>query len=147
MSYYLNAFIGRQKSLQLLTNNFRTAKQIDGGNEIFIIPMTEDLYDEINNFMVSDDIGSVTYMTKNVEAEILKIIENECVGYVEAEYFGGQGGQSGLLWDKGERTKLFDFGQGCINSILKHLGVVAKRGLDEFDSIGLNKYRRLELEE
>lgn len=106
--------------------------------------MTEELYDEINELAISEDVGKLTYLSKNVEEKILAIIGDNCIGYIEAEYFGGQGGQTAVFWQNRLRYKLFDFGQGVINILLKHFGVTAKIGLDEFDTINLGRHRNKE---
>jgi len=144
MGYILHAFIGRQTDLQIIASSFRNAKLINVGREIFIIPMTEELYDEINDFIISEDVGTFTYMSKNVENKIIEVIGNYNIGYIEAEYFGGQGGQTAILWQNGGRYKLFDFGQGAINSVLKHFGITAEIGLDEFNTINLGRHRNKE---
>ena len=144
MGYILHAFIGKQPDLQLIASSFHNTKLVNVGKEIFIIPMTEELYDEINELKISEDVGSLTYMSKNVENKILSLIDDKCIGYIEAEYFEGQGGQTAILWQKGERYKLYTFGQGVINLLLKHLGVSAKIGLDEFDTINLGRHRNTE---
>lgn len=144
MGYILHAFIGRQSDLQLIASEFHNTKLINVGKEIFIIPMTEELYDEINELIISEDVGKLTYMSKNVENKILAIIGDNCIGYIEAEYFGGQGGQTAILWQNGRRYKLFDFGKGVINFLLKHFGVIAETGLDEFDTINLGRHRNTE---
>jgi hypothetical protein len=144
MGYILNAFISRQTDLQLITSKFQNARLINVGKGIFIIPMTEDLYDEINELVISGDVGKLTYMSKNVENRILAIIGDNCIGYIEAEYFGGQGGQTAILWQNGRRFKLFDFGKDVINLLLKHFGVIAELGLDEFDTINLGRHRNID---
>jgi len=144
MAYILNAFIGKQPDLQLIASRFHNTKLVNVGKEIFIIPMTEELYDEINELKISEDVGSLTYMSKNVENKILSIIDARCIGYIEAEYFGGQGGQTAILWQNGERYRVYNFGQGVINLLLKHLGVSAEIGLDEFDTINLGRHRNTE---
>jgi len=114
------------------------------GKKIFIIPMTEELYDEINELMNSEDVGKLKYMSKNIENKILTIIGTSCIGYVEAEYFGGQGGQSGIIWQDGRLYQPYDFGSNAINSVLKHLGIIAQKGLDEFDTINMGRHRNNE---
>ncbi|MDF2191692.1 hypothetical protein [Paraflavitalea sp. CAU 1676] len=140
MSYILFAFIGEQPDLQVIADRYQQAKLVSVGKKIFIIPMTEELYDEMNEFIISEDIGSLTYMSSNIEVKVLAIIGNSCIGYVEAEYCG-QGGQTAIIWRDGKRDKLFPFGPGAINSVLKELGVVRDIGLDEFDSINLGRHR------
>ena len=144
MGYILNAFIGKQSDLQLIATRFNNSKLVNVWNDIFIIPMTEELYDEINELKISEDVGSLTYMSMNVENKILSIIEAKCIGYIEAEYIGGQGGQKAVLWQNGERYKLYNFGQGVINLLLKYFGVSSEIGLDEFDTINLGRHRNTE---
>ncbi len=61
--------------------------------------------------------------------------------YVEAEYFGGQGTQASAKWDNGRLIGSPYIGAQAINEALKYLGVACKPGLDEFESVGLDKYR------
>lgn len=140
MSYILFAFIGEQPDLQVIEDRYQNAKLVSVGKKIFIIPLTEELYDEMNEFVFSGDIGDFTYMSSNLEDKVLAIIGNSCIGYVEAEYCG-QGGQTAILWRDGKRHKLFSFGPDAINSVLKELGIAKEMGLDEFDSIGLDRHR------
>ncbi len=52
MGYTLHSFIGKQSDLTPITSKFSKAKMITLEQDIGIIPMTEELYDEINNFRV-----------------------------------------------------------------------------------------------
>ena len=144
MGYILHAFIGRKTDLQVVANRFPNATIVDVGQGMFIIPMTETLYDDINKLKVSPGFDNLTYMTKNVEDIILETIDGRQLAYIEAEYLGGQGGQSAILWQEGRRFKLFEFGQGVINTILRHFGIRAKPSFDEFDTIGLGRHRNTE---
>jgi hypothetical protein len=57
---------------------------------------------------------------------------------VEAAFTGGYGGHATMLWEHGEQ--LLPPGDS-INTVLKQLGVVCAQGLDEFDTLGLGRYR------
>lgn len=63
------------------------------------------------------------------------------IAYVEAEYFGGMGNQSGIIWRDGKRIfkKLAE--QDVINIILNQFGIKRSKSLDEFDTVGLGRYR------
>ena len=144
MGYTLHAFIGTRPDLAVLAENFHHASVLEVGKGIFLIPMTGELFEEINNFIVSGAIGKLTYMTLNVESNVLKIAGNNSIAYVEAEYFGGEGGQQAVLWQTGQRYKLFEFGEDVINDVLKHFGVKPEKGYDAFDTIGLGRKRNTE---
>lgn len=124
MGYILQAFIGRQEDLQILADNYSNAQVVTVGQHISIVPMTEELFDEINALCISEDISTFMFLTTTVEQAILKLIGAVQVGYIEAEYFGGQGGQHAILWKDGQRFKMFEFGQHAINSVLKQFGMV-----------------------
>jgi hypothetical protein len=82
---------------------------------------------------------------KGLENEIMKIIGNEKVSYVEVEYLGGEGGQSGIIWNEGKRIFEREFQLEVVNEILRHFGVVKdKKMRDEFDTVGLGRHRNTE---
>jgi hypothetical protein len=79
------------------------------------------------------------------------------VTYVEAEFFGGEGHQAALVWDHGMRVlEVIEpepeagapappLREGAINQALRRLGVsVATGEVDEFDTVGLGRFRSTE---
>ncbi|WP_212833229.1 hypothetical protein [Catellatospora sp. TT07R-123] len=72
------------------------------------------------------------------------------VGYIEAEYFGGAGGQGAAVWDRGVLVvgPLVNVGEAIgiegtpISQALRYLGVVRSFPWDEFDAAGLGRHRR-----
>jgi len=140
MGYYLQAFIGRQQDLQLIQSAYPLSNLIYLGQGISLIPMTESVFDQINQDKISENIFE--YLTTNVEIEVLKRIGDREIAYIEAEYFGGEGGQVGIIWKDGHRYKIFPYGQDVINEVLRLFKV--KKGLfktDEFETLNLNKHR------
>lgn len=145
MGYYLNAFLGRVNNLKKIESKFKTSKVVPLTTEIAFIPMTGKLFNEINNFRGDNGIGKWQFLTADIEVEILKLIDDEMIAYIEVEYFGGQGGQSGIIWRDGKRVfeKVFD--QEVANSILRQFGVVKEKSKrDEFDTVGLGRHRNTE---
>jgi hypothetical protein len=61
--------------------------------------------------------------------------------YVEAEFFGGNGVQAFAMFSQGRLDGGIAVGKSVINDALRMLGVVAKRGQDEFDTVGLGRER------
>lgn len=149
MGYYLQAFICKTGDSDCLTNFFDKAIKVDIGQELSLIPMTEDLFDQINNFSTSNDIDNFQYLTENIESTVLETIGNRQFSYVEAEYHGGQGGQIAIIWNGGKRLQLLPYDQDRINQVLKYFGVVAALGQDEFLTcgFGLRRHTREWIEE
>lgn len=90
MGYILQAFIGRQADLQIIADKYHKAQIVTVGQNISIVPMIEDLFDEINEVTISEEVNSFMFLTTKIEQSILKIIGTRLIGYIEAEYFGGQ---------------------------------------------------------
>jgi hypothetical protein len=141
MGYYLQAFICKQTDSSALTSYFDKAKSVSIGQGMILIPMTEDFFDQINNSVVSGSIANFEYLTENMENEILKCIGDKKIAYVEAEYFGGEGGQSAICWENKKRQYILPYGHEKINQVLKDFGVKIKLGKDEFETLGLNRHR------
>jgi hypothetical protein len=141
MSYYLQAFICKRLNSNVLTNNFDMAKEVELGQGLTLIPMTEELFDQINNFVESNSVDSFEYLTENIESKVLAIIGETEFAYVEAEYHGGQGGQIAVIWKDGKRLKFLPYDQERINQVLKYFGIVAANGQDEFLTCGIGLRR------
>jgi hypothetical protein len=141
MGYYLKAFICKQADTNIFTDNFDKAKDIEIGQELSLIPMTEELFDQINNLVVSNSVDKFEYLTDNIETKILQLIGDKKIAYVEAEYFGGQGGQIAIIWNNRKRQSFFEYGQECINKVLKDFGIKTKFFKDEFDTLNLGQHR------
>ena len=71
--------------------------------------------------------------------------ENKTIALISTDYFGGSGNQSAKVFMNNQKildqSDEFDWKLNPINSALKLLGVNRKDGMDEFDTIGLSKYR------
>lgn len=141
MGYYLQAFICKSSDTGCLTKVFDQAIKVDIGQSLSIIPMTEDLFDQINCFTTSDEIDSFQYLTEKMEHEILLAIGDRRFSYVEAEYHGGQGGQIAIIWKDGKRDQLLPYDHDRINQVLKYFGAVAQNGQDEFLTLGFGLRR------
>jgi len=99
-----------------------------------------------------DDIGDKiiwTEMNCGVLATKSKIPEDfmkgKMIAKINTDYFGGYGHQGAKLFINGdleyEANDEQDYTIRPINTVLKKMGVVKKDCMDEFDTIGLGKYR------
>lgn len=144
MGYILYAFAAKEEILLPIQKVYLQAKLVKLEQGICLIPMTGELYDQINDFTISEDINGFVYLTTNIENQILKAIGNHSIAYIEAEYFSGNGGQKAIIWKDNKRLSVFPDNQDAINKVLQFLGVTADKRKDEFDTIGLGRYRNME---
>ena len=77
--------------------------------------------------------------------DIKEFGKNKTIAKIETDYFGGPGHQVAKLfinnkkeYDKSSET---DYRSNPINDVLKLMDILKKEGMDEFDTIGLGKYR------
>ena len=148
MGYYLQALIGKTDSLTNEPNGFASEHRIELAQGLTMILMTEELCEEIADKFPSESEAPWDgfMMLTDCVAELAKYISRLTpVAYVEAEYFGGTGGQSAIVWDKAE-IKLGPVSAeiGPINQALKFLGATVQSAHDEFEAVGLNRKRHME---
>jgi hypothetical protein len=112
--------------------------------QIALIPMIGDLFNEINDYRANNDIDGYEYLTTDIESETLKTIHIGLIAYIEVEYFGGVGVQNGILWKNNKRIFEQSGTTDVVNSILQQLGITRSKSRDEFDTVGLNRHRYTE---
>ncbi len=136
MGYYLQALVGKADALGKYTSEFQHAHLVSLLQGMAMIPLTDDLHDEIGG----DDLGFVK-LTSAGEQWAQRISSLTPVAYVEAEFFGGDGGQSAVVWFNASRVLGPIDSQHAINQALRFLGVQIGNAHDEFDAVGLGKHR------
>lgn len=71
--------------------------------------------------------------------------KDKTIAKIETDYFGGWGVQSAKLFVNNKKvydeSDEQDISLKPINTALKMMGVTAKSNMDEFDTIGLSRYR------
>jgi len=112
-----------------------------------------------NDGMTSSEntISPYEDLTPSIREIIQGLSYNGKCAYIETAYFGGIGTQLSETWENGkiiegplisydgiankkdfENVKIVD---GSINQALKNLGILSQERKDEFDTVGLGKYR------
>ncbi len=71
--------------------------------------------------------------------------KGKTIAKISTDYFGGPGHQTAKLFIDNNKvydaSDEFEYKEAPINGVLKMIGVIAKPGSDEFDTIGLSRYR------
>ena len=145
MGYELGALLTRRSVLESATGAYRSIRSVALSPEIMLVPMTEDLEEEMMIECDStDDVPDAHFdcLTPQFAGWARDASKNGLVAYVEAGYFGGSGSQSAIVWENGQRTHELLHKSDAINVVLRLLGVHAAAGMDEFDTIGLGRCRR-----
>ncbi len=144
MGYTLKAYLGKEENLIPILEKYSQSQKVHLNNGIFMIPMTDELFDQINEMKHSSGISTFEFLTENIEKKTIQVIENRELAYVESEFFGGQGGHIGIIWKNGKCDFLTESDKSSMNKILKRLGVNRTLLKDEFENVGLDKNRHTE---
>jgi hypothetical protein len=141
MGYDLQAIVGRR----LLTgeSQFSSVKVVPLKQGLDMIPVTDDLFDEIQGAYPNggEPFPRFEKLTASIAKWVQDLSANGLVAYVEAEFFGGVGGQSAVVWRQGDVVLDAVHSEDAINRALELLGVDVAGELDQFAAVGLGLHR------
>lgn len=146
MSYVLNALIGREvvvATASALVGRHRVSRL---ANNLHIVELDDEdveqpLYLE-HFYGLTNDLAVAAATASHVGD----------IAYIEAEFSGGQGSQACIVWREGdvvlgplhadhEYPPVPPLRDWPINRALRYFGVNAADGKDEFDTVGLARFR------
>jgi hypothetical protein len=140
MAYSFVGFIGPLEPIQAVCTRFIFARSVSVGQEIFIIPLTEELQEQIND-RERTVVEGFEFLTDAIESVAISASVLGPIGYAEVTYWAGEGSEAGIIWQERARVRTIRYGKAVINNILRYLGCIATEGSDEFSTMGFG-YRR-----
>ncbi|MCG7379133.1 hypothetical protein MH215_19135 [Paenibacillus sp. ACRSA] len=143
MGYDFRGIVTSFDAMKRLKEKYTSTKIIPFYNELIVIPLTDELYDEIN-MNQGTTMPNYEYLTDTISYYCIEISKFGLVAYIEAEYFGGTGSQNAMVWDSSQVIFEETLSQSAINRSLEILGVCKLQGKDEFDTVGLGRHRDIE---
>lgn len=138
MAYCIEAIISSQSALEVHAAKYASAAVVPLNGGFALIPVTEALLDELGT---DGATGQFCKFTPAIAEWLRAISESAPAAYVEAEFFGGAGGQNATVWAEGEEFLPATRSFSAINLALKNLGFGRGSAFDEFEAIGLDRYR------
>lgn len=110
---------------------------------ITLIPLTDEVLDEHFGPSGPGTLGTLWKLNAALEAFLVEASRSGRVVYMEADFFGGIGIQQAAVWEEGRLVlgPEHSNGVGAINRALRRLGVPCPAGRDEFDELGLGRFR------
>ena len=142
MAYTIQALL--TKDSPSLSDEFST-QAIDLPQGLKLLPLNETLRQEFDVPWLPFTDEGMTVVPSGLEQLGRDLSgEGRVVIYVEAEFFGGVGGQAMIAWKDGSRTHGPLCDPTAINEALKLLGVSKGSAVDEFAAVELNRYRDTE---
>ncbi len=150
----IKALIAKRDALTAGAGRLTNAAVCDLAQGFSLLPITEDLAKELAADRLTTKAAAdkpIPELSDGLHALAIDISRDAPSAYVTTFYFGGQGKQDALVWDKGSlrfspATPGYnrDWPHSSISQALRLIGVVAEKGMDEFDTVGLGKHRETE---
>jgi hypothetical protein len=138
MGYFLKAFVGTTDALRKYTPEFQHARLVSLTQGMALIPLTDDLHAEVGS---EDEAEPFETLSPAAEQWAQRMSSAAPIAYIEAEFFGGIGGQRAVVWSGGLQVIEPIHSKHAINQALRFLGVQVGDAHDEFDAVGLGRHR------
>jgi hypothetical protein len=146
----ISVVIADKKITDEFASRFILAKSVALPQGKGLVPITTELSDDIAELARKPNIPyqDFEYLNESLVEVANDLSSLGMVCYAETEYFGGDGGQSSIVWDKGKviygPSSSFRNCQNPINDALRILGVKILHMRDEFAELGLGNNRSTE---
>lgn len=152
----IQAFIGNEQYLRGQTQKNEHACIIALAQGFAMLPLNEALSGYDIDASSSENFEEFYNLTPHVLGLGKMLSIEQPVAYVETEYWGGDGTQAAIVWHEGRtvfrpHTGLLSWrrkgvqnlptGCGAISLALNRMGVIVNEEHDEFDALGLGRFR------
>jgi hypothetical protein len=161
MAHNIAAFLGKQSGLKRAVAPYRSARLISLSQGFALLPISNSLQQEATSkfgygvVLAFPQFSALTFALAELGTSLSM---HTAVAYCETEYFVGLGSQGAVVWKRGHvafgplrsgEPREWEFspvvktlpGSGAISQALRILGVKRADAFDEFDALGLGKYR------
>ena len=145
MGHYISGIVGRADDLSRFAQDHGLHSPAKLIGELGFLPLSDEHLDHL--FPEQGDFDHrMTYLSEALKEALLGLSQRGAVAYIETEYHGGQRGQAGVAYDRGEcvygpRRDRF----GPISEALAFLGVQGEvGGIDAFQAAGFGRHRHNE---
>jgi hypothetical protein len=144
MGHHIQAIIGSNHVLQSLRQRFGESRVAKLNQGLLLLPLTEAFYDALpsaSDAFTSNGEFHFRFLDSKVVALLIDASKIGPVAYVETEYFGGDGDQGAIVAHEGKIVFGPAAGDGSINAALRLIGAEKETSHDEFEAIGLGRFR------
>jgi hypothetical protein len=142
MAYFLEALVFRAVGIEAAGLPAEPARIVPLSPQIALVPLTDEVLEAARSGDSPARDGTFAApLPPRIETWARRQSQRSPVGYIVAEYFGGDGGQFSIVWSGGEIVLGPLRQSDAINQALRLLGIASADGLDEFDTIGLGRHR------
>lgn len=143
MSHFVTGLVANSETLDAFASKHRLHVSVPLSQGLSLLPLRDSDLDSFLAPPLTDYAAGFTYLSRQLTDVLVIASCSTSLVYFETEYFGGTGAQGAAAFINGSLV----FGPisaeiGPINEALALLGaVVISPAHDEFESVGLHRYR------
>jgi hypothetical protein len=158
MGHMISVFIGRPDILRLIANDICHSCVVELSQGFSLLPIDLNILDQCTpsrDNQLHSEYSEFNELFPELIASARQHAINDPVAYVETDYFGGHGTQAAILWrgstiygpflsdtkDEKDQFRTTPDTERAINRVLQRLGVKRDVTQDEFDALGLGRFR------
>lgn len=140
MAYSIQAFINEFQNSNLLKMDIPT---VSLEQNFIMLPVNKMVREKfrISTLPLLEEKDNEISVISSFGCSISKGVK---VAYIEAEFFGGVGMQASIVFENEKIVSEPQVSKNAINLALQYLRVSKLNFFDEFDALGLGKYRHTE---
>jgi hypothetical protein len=141
MGHFVTAIISSDPALDSILRSSPGSVSVPLVDGLSLVPLDDDALDSVAADY-SQTADGFTYLSPSLAAFLADHSRHGALVYFEAEYFGGDGTQAAVAFRDGHPlSPTPSSGDGAINRGLGCLGITPNGAFDEFDYVGLSRYR------
>ena len=147
MGHMIRAIIAKKNVIQNISDHWAYGEKIVLPQGYGMSFLNDSLFDDIEElFDIADThkCPQFNYLSDSVISFLLQESKDAQIIYIETDYFGGYGTQTGVLFENGSIAIEPRQGNGVINYLLHQIGVYKEHNKDEFTSLQLYRFRRMD---
>jgi hypothetical protein len=139
--HVIQAFAGRLSAMR------SAAEQLGAGyvelpSGLALVPATDALLERPST--IAATVAPFSMLTRDALERWREVVSGDAFGYLETNYWGGVGTQSAAAWRGLETLVEPAMRENAVNDALRALGVVRTFDRDEWDTVGLARFRSTE---
>lgn len=147
MGHMIRAIIAKENVIQSISDHWVNAEKAILPQGYALTFLNDSLFDDIEElFDIADThkYPQFQFLSDSVISFLMQESKDTQLIYIETDYFGGYGTQAGVLFENGGIVIEPLQGDGAINYLLNQIGVYKELNKDEFTSLQLYRFRRMD---
>lgn len=110
-----------------------------------LVPVTHEMLDEVPRRVGDEVVDGFIYLAPSWQVRLAELSAGGELVYIETDYFGGQGNQGAVVYRDRSSVLGPQSGEcGPISEALASIGVSKSGACDEFEAVGLVRFRRMD---